>query len=109
MVKPRRASKRWLDGDCPSGVLAIFDNRGKTADRYTVVYADPIVGLDGSIWIGLRDMSSDPFHPQGIGIWSEYPAHVIAGYRYRNKHNYTRWTDLPEPVQRAVRQDLDNN
>ena len=104
--RPRRASKKWLDGDCPSGVLAIFDNRGKTIDRYTVVYAEPITYDDNSMWIGLRDMSADPFHPQGIGIYGEYPANVIANWRYRNKHHAARWTALPEPVQCAVLLDL---
>lgn len=104
---PRRASKRWLDGDCPAGVLAIFDNRGKTIDRYTVIYAEPIVGGDGAVNIGLLDMSSDPFHPQGVGIYTEYPAHVVANWRYRNSRNAARWTDLPDAVQRAVKQDLE--
>lgn len=104
--KPRRASKRWLDGDCPAGVLAIFDNRGKTIDRYTVIYAEPIIEQDGTTWIGLRDMSADPFHPQGVGIWNSYPAHVIAQWRYRSSRYAARWTDLPEKVRQAVLLDL---
>lgn len=105
--RPRRAGRKWLDGDCPTGVLAILDNGGATADRYTVIYSEPMIGRDGSTWLALRDMSSDPYHPQGIGIWSEYPAHVIAAYRNRHHHLYARWSDLPEPVQRCVRQDLE--
>lgn len=104
---PRRASKRWLDGDCPAGVLAILDNRGKTIDRYTVIYSEPITYPNGDTYIGLRDMSADPFHPQGVGMWGEYPEYVIREYRYRNKHHYARWSDLPAAVQRAVKQDLE--
>jgi hypothetical protein len=32
---PRRASRRWLDADCPPGVLAIFDHPNEF-ERYTV-------------------------------------------------------------------------
>lgn len=104
---PRRCSKRWLDGDCPDGVLAIIDNRGKTSDRYTVIYREVITDHRGQPHLGLRDMNSDPFHPAfGYGSYTDYPAHVIAQWRYKNKHHYCRWTDLPEPVQRCVRQDL---
>lgn len=103
---PRRCSKRWLDGDCPDGVLAILDNRGKTIDRYTVIYREVTTDERGRHWIGLRDMSADPYSPVGYGVYNDYEAHVIAQWRYKNAHHYARWTDLPEPVQRCVRQDL---
>lgn len=36
---PRRQSSRWLDGDCPPHVLAIYDHPA-FADRFTVFYRD---------------------------------------------------------------------
>lgn len=103
---PRRCSSRWLDGDCPRGVLAILDNRGESFDRYTVFYADPIDGPHGP-WISYRAMSENPTHPQGFGIGGELPASQVADYRHRNKHRYVRWTDLPEKVKDVVRRDLE--
>ena len=35
--KPRRAGKRWLE-EAPEYILDVFDNKGKTADRYTVLF-----------------------------------------------------------------------
>ena len=40
--RPRRASKRWLDADCPDGVLAIFDIPN-ICDQYTVFYTAGVV------------------------------------------------------------------
>lgn len=106
--KPRRQSKRWLDGDCPAGVLAIYDNRGNSADRYTVFYAEPVAGESlANMWLGYRAMSADPFAPQGVGLYCEMRAWEAAAYRYRVKHHACRWSDLPADVQRCVRQDLE--
>lgn len=105
--KPRRQSSRWLDGDCPKGVLAIFLNKGKTADRYTVFYSDPIAGstyLD--MYVGYRAMSENPFHPQGVGMFGELRAYQVAAYRYRNKHHAAKWSSLPEKVKQCVLRDL---
>jgi hypothetical protein len=102
---PRRQSRRWLDADCPRGVLAIYDNP-TTADRYTVFYAEPISGTRyADTHIGYRGMSEDPFHPQGVGMFGELDAHAAAAFRYRNRHRACRWSDLPERVKQCVRQD----
>lgn len=104
--KPRRASKRWLDQDCPRGVLAIFDHP-KMGDRYTVFYAEPVVsGTYAQTVIGYRAMSENPFHPQGIGIYGEMCAHDVARYRYCAAHRACKWSDLPDRVKQCVRQDL---
>lgn len=104
--KPRRASKRWLDGDCPEGVLAIFDDP-KFADRYTVFYTKPIAGETlADMYIGYRAMSENPFHPQGVGLYGEMKAYEVSNYRYRNKHRYAKWSDLPEKVKACVLMDL---
>lgn len=106
--KPRRQSKRWLDGDCPKGVLAILDNKGESADRYTVYYAEPICGTTyGDMILGYRAMSSCPFHPQGVGLYGEAKAYEVAEYRYRKKHQYAKWSSLPDDCKKLVRRDLE--
>ena len=102
---PRRQSARWLDGDCPRGVLALYDNGGKTFDRFTVFYADPVPGPGGPR-IGGLGMSTDPFHPQGLGCSFEYEAHEVAAYRYRASHDAVKWSDLPPRVKECIRADL---
>ena len=104
MPKPRRANKQWLDEDCPAGVLAIFDNGGKTFDRYTILY----VPADDNGWIDYLGASSHPFDPQGFGQHGQMRAHDARAYRYRaaGARESTRWSTLPEDVKRAVRQDL---
>jgi len=47
----------------------IWDNGGKTADRYTVVVQDPYSGFH--IW----NTSEWPDHPQGVG---SYVGHFLA-------------------------------
>ena len=98
--KPRRASRRWLDSDCPKGVLAIFDDP-RTIDRYTVFYCD--VERDCITYVG---MNAAPFHPQGFGQHGELSTAQTARYRYENSHRACRWSDLPEDCKRLVRQDL---
>lgn len=101
---PRRAGKRWLDGDCPRGVLAIFDHPN-SFDRYTVFYVD--VFNDGrDTWIGYRGMSEHPSSPSGFGISGQMKAHEVAAFRYRSSHNATRWTDLPDEVKAVVLRDV---
>lgn len=107
---PRRCSARWLDGDCPDGVLCIMDNP-QFADRYTVIYSrlHVVPGLPFSYYDSYlfgRGMSEDP---RGIGMAFEMKPHEVAAYRYRNKHRYCKWTDLPEKVQACVRADLEES
>lgn len=102
--KPRRQSKRWLDADCPKGVLAIYDHKN-FADRYTVFYAAPLV-TQGQTWIQYAAMSENPFHPQGVGIHGEMLAHQARAYRYAARHKACKWSSLPAAVKRCVVQNL---
>ncbi|MCA2331855.1 hypothetical protein JF714_15540 [Mycobacterium avium] len=104
--KPRRCSKRWLDGDCPAEVLAIIDHGEAETDRYDVIYSDvQRVKYDDSrraeLWLG--GLSSTE---RGAVYHFELQAHEVSAYRYRFKHRYARWSDLPEAVKAAVRRDL---
>lgn len=104
--RPRRQSNRWLDADCPSGVLAIYDN-SNFADRYTVFYKEPIIGNTyQDMHIAYRAMSENPYHPQGVGLYCEMKAYQVAAYRYRNKHRACKWSSLPDKVKHCVIRDL---
>jgi hypothetical protein len=95
--KPRRAGKRWLEG-APEYVLDCFDNKGKTADRYTVLFGGSL--SCGSVpYLG---MSESPTHPQGVSMWGELRSHEAAGYRHRSGQERVRWLDLPDHIRRHV-------
>lgn len=103
--RPRRASKKWLDGDCPDGVLAIFDDP-RTPDRYTIFYRD-VIEYPGHVpVINYRGCSADPFAPHGIAVYDGLYAHAVAEYRHENYPYSCKWTDLPHDVQVLVRSDL---
>ena len=102
---PRRASKRWLEG-APEYVLDCFDSKD-SGERYTVIFGKEFMNHipgypGGDYWLSLLGMSGAPSHPQGISLWSEYPAHQIAAYRYREGHHRVRWMDLPENIREHV-------
>lgn len=104
--RPRRCSSRWLDADCPKGVLCIMDHPA-FADRYTIFYTDVMPDSYGFPWISYRAASAAPFHPQGVGLYCQMEAHKVAAYRYSQKHRYAKWSSLPEDVKHLVRQDLE--
>ena len=101
---PRRASKRWLDADCPAGVLAIFDHP-RYIGRYTVFYRR-VHGQPPFEWIWARGMSARPSHPQGFGIDVTMTPGQVARYRRDEWRHSCRWSALPEAVKNAVRGDL---
>lgn len=49
----------------PQGSVRIYDNGGKTADRYTAVYMDQPERQPNTF--AAVGMSERPFHPQGFG------------------------------------------
>jgi hypothetical protein len=78
--------------------IRVYDNGGKTYDRYTVVYmAEPERQAKLFASIG---MSEYPFHPQGFGQH---------GTAMPGKHLGRRilFTALPEDCQRLVNRDLE--
>jgi len=104
---PRTQSKKFLDGDCPSGVLAIYDNGGTSFDRYTVFYK-PSEPVDyGYGWISYRGMSESPASAQGFGIYGEMKAYEAAAYRNRVYRESAKWSSLPDAVKDCVRRDCE--
>ncbi len=98
---PRRQNKRWLDGDCPSEVLAIYRD-GEAYDPYTIFYAAlqrPEDGFGSDLtYIGLTE--SGAYAHGGMPAWQ------VADYRYHNAHRAFKWSELPEAVRNAVKRDL---
>lgn len=79
--------------------IKIYDNGGKTFDRYTVVYMDfPEHGYPKTYQaIG---MSINPFHPQGFG------SHCVAKPG-RHLGKKIKFEELPEDCQKLVKKDLE--
>lgn len=79
-------------------VLRIYDNGGKTCDRYTII--PPRWAKEYRMWNGLFECiasSDEPFHPQGFGqSTSAWPSPRL-GKRIR-------WSQLPQDVQKFARQ-----
>lgn len=105
--RPRTQSKKFLDTDCPSGVLAIYDNGGQTQDRYTVFYKGVEVDHRNRPWIGFRGMSESPTSPHGFGIYEEMEAYQVAQFRSSSYRQSAKWSDLPEEVKACVRRDCE--
>ena len=55
--------------DYPLGILAIYDNGGRTADRYCVVFTP--FSHDGQLVYNILYMSSCPTQPQGVASLGE--------------------------------------
>lgn len=102
---PRRAArKRWLAG-APEYVLDVFDNKGQSCDRYTVMLCGSVLISDGTkqgTYIPYLGMSDAPNHPQGFSQWGELAPHEAADYRYRCGHQRIRWHDLPKHIRKHV-------
>jgi hypothetical protein len=78
--------------------VRIYDNGGKTADRYTAVYIAQPLGR------GLYDsvgMCENPFHPQGIGQHSS----AMPGGHLGKRIDFEA---LPADCQALVKRDLQN-
>ena len=72
--------------------LAIYDNGGKTCDRFTVVYLDRPEYGD---MLECLAMSENPYHPQG------FCQHSMAMLG-RHLGKRIKLTDLPADCQRAA-------
>jgi len=101
MYRPRRQRKRWLDSDCPKGVLAIYDSP-QYADRYTVFYTP----WRSETRVGYLAASENPFDPQGIGQHGEMSIVEFRAVRKTWARKAATWSGLPEKVKQAVEQDL---
>jgi hypothetical protein len=100
--RPKRSSARWLEG-APKALLAVYDSGDKTFDRYTALYGPPLwneADYGRTRMVPARFMSSNPSHPQGVGMFGEHPSHERASLGKK-----VRFLDLPEPVRRCIERD----
>ena len=96
--QPRRATKRGLEG-APEYILDVFDNKGRTADRYTILFGgsllDPHLLKDRKVH--MLELNDLPTHPcYGVSMWGDVEA------SYRPAHHRVRWLDLPENVREHI-------
>ena len=95
--RPRRASKRWLAG-APEYILDVFDNKGKTADRYTILFGgtmlDTCLLRQRMVW--MLGLSAQPTSPCGFSQWGEVSA------SYRPSRDRIRWADLPDNIKAHI-------
>ena len=98
-------SYRSARTDYPDGVIAIYDNRGRTIDRYTVVYAP--YDLDTRDVFAWTHMSADPYAPQGVCQHGDGYSRPYSGWGTSNRNKVIAFEALPKDCQRVVRQDLE--
>ena len=96
MKKVWRKSRK----DYTDGVLGIYDNNGKSFDRYTVVY-DPWE-YQGKLIFPYLAMSDNPFHPQG------FAQHGELSFRYTKQsgEKVINFSELPVDCQKVIESDL---
>lgn len=80
--------------------VRIYDNGGKTIDRYTAVYMDEPERQKGLY--ACVGMDAHPFSPQGFGQHGAAIPGAHLGKRIK-------FIDLPRDCQQLVRQDLDGH
>lgn len=87
---------RQSSDDKPKAVTAIYDNGGKTVDRYSILLSlkeFPDISRPGLVQ-GFG-MSTNPDHPQGFSQWGEFRAGSHLGKR-------VKWSSLPDNVRKHI-------
>lgn len=90
----------------PGGVpkhIRIYDNGGRTVDRYAIVFSGRYPGRPAG-WTHVLTCSPRPGHPQGVGIMDEVRGDVDRP-SYGHLGKKIAWHDLPELVRRVVETD----
>ena len=109
MTKTQQARKERL---MPNGIpryIHVYDNGGRTADRYTIVYTR--TGRSGSNrakkqngWHQNVSMSASPFHPLGVCMHGESETQIdYPSYSHLGKK--IAFQNLPEDCQKVVLND----
>lgn len=77
--------------------VCVYDNGGKTADRYSVLIKRT---ASGKKVVEIYGMSDDPLSPQGINQYSHTAANGFRDFAFLGKR--VRVIDLPEDVRKAI-------
>jgi len=102
-------NKRQLERETqlpPNGIpryIRCYDNGGKTADRYTVVFTGNYRAKTGWQFWDLC-MSAFPYHPQGIGQHGTSSQRIDQPF-YGHLGKKIGFTDLPADCQKLVLHD----
>ncbi len=82
--------------------IRCYDNGGKTADRYTIVFTRlNSLGYKECMYLSAN---SEPFHPQGIGMHGSAPT-AIDRPAYSHLGKRIQFDNLPEMVRKLVLMD----
>lgn len=90
----------------PNGIpryIRCYDNQGKTADRYTVVFTGNYKKTDR--WFDDVIMSGAPFHPQGICMHGQTQYQPCDRPTYSHLGKKIKFSDLPEDCQTVIMRD----
>lgn len=79
--------------------VRIYDNRGKTVDRYTALYMSLPENLSKNLY-SARGMCQNPTSPQGFGCWTSAQPGKHLGFRIK-------FEDLPKACQDLIISDLE--
>lgn len=81
--------------------VTVYDNGGKTADQYSVVFHGPEFDEVEPGYKQMLNMSDNPTHPQGVSMWGSGEEGEHLGKRIK-------FSDLPPKVQQHVKDRLKN-
>lgn len=81
----------------PLRIIGVYDNGGKTADRYTVVFNETEYGPKGVVMYQCVSASRDCHMPNGVFYAGYYSSSV------ETLGKKIKFSDLPETVQNCVR------
>jgi hypothetical protein len=93
-----RLSRFTIDGKIPKHIN-LYDNGGESADRYTCCFKNLKLGF-----FPYLGMSSNPFHPQGVGLHNEHTQRIDYP-KYAHLGKKISWNDLPNDVKCCIWQD----
>lgn len=93
--------ERLMPNDVPRWIRC-YDNGGRTADRYTIVFTH--LGHTHRGWVPVLGMSDDPYFPLGVCLSSEYNR-PIDRPRYSHLGKRIKFADLPTDCCRAILND----
>lgn len=77
--------------------VRVFDNGGKTLDRYSVIIARTV---SGARVLEVYGMSADPQNPQGFNQYSHSAKNKFSDFAFLGKRVQVH--DLPEAVIQAI-------
>ena len=78
--------------------VRIYDNGGKTCDRYTAVYMNCPTDHNRA-YFDARGMDARPFHPQGFGQFT-----IACPGKHLGKR--IKFEDLPADCQKLIQEDM---